>query len=36
MMDKTISYEANGEYNCGMVKTIDVGLSPITNCNQRK
>ena len=28
MMDKIISYEGNnGEYNCGMVKTIDVGLS---------
>ena len=27
MMDKAISYEGNGEYNCGMVKIIDVGLS---------
>ena len=27
MMDKVISHEGNGEYNCGMVKTSDVGLS---------
>ena len=27
MMDKTISYEDNDEYNCGMVKTTDVVLS---------